>query len=166
MLSFAVFATSHSFTSCTGNATICNVDNTKRKKTIILYVIANNNLATHAKHLVNNLEKYLFNNSASLDSLNLLVFYNSPTESILLVNKNDHFETVNNYGRANSLSKDTMTAVLKDIENMFPTKECGIIFWSHGTGWLTAGNTRSFGDDGGEAIEICDMAEALVVCNI
>lgn len=79
------------------------------------------------------------------------------------MNKNDHFETVNNYGRVNSLSKDTMTAVLKDIENMFPAKECGIIFWSHGTGWLTAGNTRSFGDDGGEAIEICDMAEALVV---
>lgn len=146
-------------TSCTGNA--CIQDGINSDKTIILYVVANNNLNPSAKHLLDNLEKYIKENYASLKSVNLIVLYNSPKGSILLVNKNKYLERVKSYGTINSLSKENMTAVLKDIGKMFPARENGVIFWSHGTGWLTAGNTRSFGDDGGEAIEITDMAESL-----
>ena len=146
-------------TSCTGNA--CIQDDINSDKTIILYVVANNNLNPSAKRLLDNLEKYIKENYASLKSVNLIVLYNSPKGSILLVNKNKYLERVKSYGTINSLSKENMTAVLKDIDKMFPARENGVIFWSHGTGWLTAGNTRSFGDDGGEAIEITDMAESL-----
>lgn len=139
-------------TSCTGNA--CIQDDINSDKTIILYVVANNNLNPSAKRLLDNLEKYIKENYASLKSVNLIVLYNSPKGSILLVNKNKYLERVKSYGTINSLSKENMTAVLKDIGKMFPARENGVIFWSHGTGWLTAGNTRSFGDDGGEAIEM------------
>lgn len=72
-------------TSCTGNA--CIQDGINSDKTIILYVVANNNLNPSAKHLLDNLEKYIKENNASLKSVNLIVLYNSPKGSILLVNK-------------------------------------------------------------------------------
>lgn len=99
--------------SCTGNA--CIQDGINSDKTIILYVVANNNLNPSAKHLLDNLEKYIKENYASLKSVNLIVLYNSPKGSILLVNKNKYLERVKSYGTINSLSKENMTTVLKDM---------------------------------------------------
>ena len=63
----------------------------------------------------------------------------------------------------NSLSPKVIRAVLSDVDKLYPSKEKGLILWSHGTGWINVeySRSRSFGQDSGETINLSDLSTAL-----
>lgn len=56
-----------------------------------------------------------------------------------------------------------MKQVLTDMQEVFPSSSYGLIFGSHGTGWMKAAKSvaRSFGDDSGYSIDIPELADVL-----
>ena len=132
-----------------------------KEQTIILYIIANNNLESQGKFLFNEIEGFL--KTEYSESINLVVIYRNRKTTKLFSNENRQLMLRKEYGSINSLSKKHLSNILSDICKTFPAKEIGIAFWSHGTGWLPSGNnvTRSFGDDNGESIDVYDLAESL-----
>lgn len=132
-----------------------------KDKTVVLYVIANNNLEQQGKNLINEIETFI--ETTNNDSFNLVVLFKDRRQTILLSNENHQLLKRKEYGDINCLSKETMSNIISDIYQTFPAKELGIVFWSHGTGWLPTGNntTRSFGDDNGESIDIYDLADSI-----
>lgn len=57
----------------------------------------------------------------------------------------------------------TMTQVFRDMVKMSPSESYGLIFGSHGTGWMPGRSvgTKAFGDDRGYSIDIPVLAEVL-----
>lgn len=84
-----------------------------------------------------------------------------------------YIETVREYGVENSASAGTFGRVLREVMTEYPADSYGLVFFSHASGWLPAGNlqnpTRSLGwDDGypqGELshaeMELADFAAAI-----
>lgn len=81
-------------------------------------------------------------------------------------------ETVEEYPEENSSSADVFGRVLADVVRKYPSQSYGLIFASHGSGWLPCGAlsnpTRSIGDDlnpgttgGAREMEIADFAAAI-----
>lgn len=93
---------------------------------------------------------------------NVIVFFDDKKGSVLYKVGTNGMKTVKQYGYINSVSTYNMRRILEDVDRMFPSSESGLVFWSHGSGWLPTGSTRSFGDDEGEAIDINSLSCALV----
>ena len=62
---------------------------------------------------------------------------------------------------AASVTVERMSDVFTRAYGVSPAESYGLILWSHGDGWLPATSTRSFGLDGGEAMDILDLEEAV-----
>ena len=56
-----------------------------------------------------------------------------------------------------------MLTVFADMQRLCPAESYGLIFGSHATGWLPAelAKNRSFGDDGGNKINVPELAQVL-----
>ena len=69
------------------------------------------------------------------------------------------------YESANHVATDpvVMQQVLIDMQNTSPSDTYGLIYGSHGTGWMKAGKSvsRAFGDDDGYSIDIPELAAVL-----
>ena len=62
---------------------------------------------------------------------------------------------------AASVTVERMSDVFARAFGAFPAESYGLVLWSHGDGWLPATSTRSFGLDGGEAMDIPELEEAV-----
>ena len=60
-------------------------------------------------------------------------------------------------------SPATMTQIFRDMVKMSPSESYGLVFGSHGTGWMPGHSveTKSFGEDRGYSIDIPVLAEVL-----
>jgi hypothetical protein len=57
-----------------------------------------------------------------------------------------------------------MNSLLREIIEMYPSDDYGLILWSHGTSWLPAGmRLKSFAADGNRQMNIPELTEALPV---
>ena len=136
-----------------------------QQKSVLIYMVANNNLASNATSNINSLmQGYLPTED------NLLVYLHSTTvkPSLLrLYRKEDGsaaLDTAYRFPAMNSADPESLTSVMKVCQTMFPAQEHGLILWSHGTGWLPEGyygKTRSFGQDVSNEMDIIDLAAAL-----
>lgn len=62
----------------------------------------------------------------------------------------------------NAVSPKTMKRVLEKMKELSPSDSYGLVFGSHGSGWMPGEkNGRSFGDDNGYSIDIPQMADVL-----
>lgn len=64
----------------------------------------------------------------------------------------------------NATSAETMKTILADMQDLISAPSYGLIFGSHGTGWIKGSYTlpnRSFGDDNRYSINIPEMADAI-----
>lgn len=95
---------------------------------------------------------------ANFERSNIIVFFDNKDGAGLYCVDGEDLRLVKRYGEVNSVSGNVMSNVLDDVCKMFPARENGIVFWSHGSGWLPTGATRSFGYDGGEAMDISVLA--------
>ncbi len=140
-----------------------NVDSTiipNKEKTIILYIVADNSLLDYSHNLFCDIQKHCANKV--LENNNVVLFLDSNNESSLYQVAKTGMQKVASYDKLNSVQPQKMYDILSDILRKYPAIENGIIFWSHGTGWLPTGNkTRSFGDDNGESIDIDDISKSI-----
>ncbi len=144
--------------SCSNNMDYATIQN--NKKTIILYIVAENSLANYANKLFHDIQKNCTGNQ--MDNVNVVLYLDNNNETALYQANTNGLRKVADYDKTNSVKPQTMRSVLHYICEKYPADEMGLILWSHGTGWLPTGNnTRSFGDDNGESIDINDLSTSI-----
>jgi hypothetical protein len=137
---------------------------TIQKKTVIVYMVADNDLSDEAFDDINEME-YFFEGKAG----NLIVYIDFGVEAprIIKVRPDQSDEivsgTVISYPQQNSASPTVLRAVIDDVMELYPSESYGLILWSHATGWLPpAYNTlKSFGLDKNLEMDILDLEEAI-----
>lgn len=129
-----------------------------KSKTLLIYIVAGNNLINSAKELLQDLDNY---NVITTQTNNIVILFDDGNDTRLYNVTNKGLKCVRQYGCAISVSETFMQKVLYEVNHMFPAQETGLVLWSHGSGWLPTGNTRSFGDDDGEAIDINEIANSI-----
>ncbi|MDE5839916.1 MAG: hypothetical protein K2H49_03250 [Muribaculaceae bacterium] len=160
-----------------------SLDWTKRVKvktrTVLIYAVASNNLASYLKED----KKEMIQAAADIKKLGdavRVILYSIPsqssTEAFLSELKYNEageygFEDIKSYDR-NTFSTDPvrMQEVYADLIEEAPADAYGLIFWSHGTGWIPnftehqvpnkEGLKRSFGTDRYQGVtDYCDIDE-------
>lgn len=135
----------------------------EKQKTILIYMVANNNLSSQAQ---NNLESMKKGYVPAED--NLLVYMHLPASNPLLLrlyrdaDGSVAQDTVYRFPPQNSAETKSLANVLKVSRTMYPAQEYGLVLWSHGTGWLPQGYySKSFGADDGKEMDVIELAKAL-----
>jgi len=151
-------------------------------RTVIVYMIADNNLDYFSIKDINEMEAG-FDNSFNG---NLIVYVDrakgaNPSHPVVYKISKDTTDNITSeisfvYGEQNSANGDIMFGVLSDIINKYPAQSYGLILWSHGTAWYPAGTniselknttingnfnqfplTKSFGKDGANELNIQNL---------
>lgn len=149
------------------------------ERTVLIYAVASNNLDSF---LVSDIEEMIV---AAPDVTGLgetvrVMLYSvaskySAEATLSELKKNAigewDFETVKTYDRATfSTDPERMSLVYSDVRELSPSQNYGLIFWSHGTGWVpnfsdhnapeTDSRKKSFGiDTSGTTSDYCDIDE-------
>ncbi|KAA6348864.1 Clostripain [termite gut metagenome] len=146
------------YASCNEDEDIIIEDTIDR--TVIIYMAADNNLSDDALDNINQIKK-----SISNPKFNVIIFVDGvfETPSILKIEKNRSI-IVKNYPEFNSADAKELNKVLLDIISMYPSKNYGLVLWSHGISWLPSGaSLRSFGNDNHRQMNISDLASFLPI---
>ena len=162
-------------------------------RTVLAYLISNNRAGSLDTYLRNNVIDMYTALGNMKESCTLLVFYRPNTNDAPLSNPTlmsfytDGRGNVNNqpaltgtnltfesicqvaekkeYTMNSQIATDPtmMEEVFKDMQTAAPSDSYGVIFGSHGTGWMKGNSvlTKAFGDDSGYNIDIPDLANAL-----
>lgn len=111
------------------------------------------------------------NNGMIPDDCRYLVYNAGPYSNPLLLEiKRNEIDTLKVYDNsALSVSSARMLEVFNDVDQLAPSKEFGLILWSHGTGWLQDGmsdiadnaTTLSFGSEKGHTMNVTTLANVL-----
>ncbi len=164
--------------------TSCHKDEPAPKKkvmarTVLVYAVASNNLQSY---LVSDKEEMIqaAPNVVGLgDNVKVMLYSvasrNSEEATLAELKKNAagewDFETIKTYDRETfSTDPERMSSVFADVKDMSPSQNYGLIFWSHGTGWLpnfsdhnvpkSDSRKRSFGTDTFSSVtDYCDIDE-------
>lgn len=150
----------------------------KRPKTVLLYMVANNNLSYDAENSISRLQ----NGYIPAEEGNLLVYKHcAGMDPVLLhIKKGEDgtvaADTAYRFPPRVSATKSALTQALNVTQALFPADSYGLILWSHGTGWIPplassssaaqeqiSGSCpeRTFGLDGKVELEIRDLAQAI-----
>lgn len=150
----------------------------KRPKTVLLYMVANNNLSHDAENSISRLQ----NGYVPAEEGNLLVYKHcAGMDPVLLhIKKGEEgtvvADTAYRFPPRVSATKSALTQALNVTQALFPADSYGLILWSHGTGWIPplasfssaaqeqisgSGPERTFGLDGKVELEIRDLAQAI-----
>lgn len=125
------------------------------EQTLVVYMVADNDLNEDAEEFLEHLVSLKVD-----DRQNVVVFIDNDRGSYLYKVK-DGLNLIKKYGVLSSVSSDVISRVLLDIDYIFPSYNKGLILWSHGTGWIYSDDSRSFGLDNGDTINIDKLASAL-----
>lgn len=145
-------------------------------RTLIVYMAGDNNLSAEAEQKIEALRQ-----GWTWTGNKCLIYTDSKDNGARLIrlrggcpsHPEPYLETVREYGAENSASAETFARVLGEVRTEFPADSYGLIFFSHGSGWLPAGSlgnpSRSLGWDDGTAqgdlghaeMEIADFAAAI-----
>ncbi len=113
-----------------------------KEKTLLVYMIANNNLSGNAAGNLSDIKKGYI---PEYDKGNIVVYYHVPNQAPLLLNifkdKEGMVKTDTSYRfpARNSATKESLKSAMSVTATLFPADEYGLILWSHGTGWLPEG---------------------------
>ncbi|MDE7097025.1 MAG: hypothetical protein K2O47_05995, partial [Muribaculaceae bacterium] len=150
-----------------------------KTRTVLIYAVASNNLSSYLKEDKKEMIKAAADIKRLGEEVRVLLYSipsQSSTEAFLSElkyggNGEYGFEDVKTYDR-NTFSTDPvrMREVYDDLVKEAPADAYGLIFWSHGTGWVpnftdhevpnTEGLKRSFGTDRYQgATDYCDVDE-------
>lgn len=166
------------------------------RRTVLVYMAADNNLSSYADRNMESIKQgyvpeFFIEGSGDV----LLVFVDKRYEApkLLRLSKDEfgvvHTEVVAEYEEFDSASDSVMRSVLSHASSLFPSRENGLILWSHGTGWTPAGYyanpysvtaegsavpmameedpyahmVKSFGSDNGSEMDIISLAQSLPI---
>ncbi|MDE7418738.1 MAG: hypothetical protein K2N35_00845 [Muribaculaceae bacterium] len=153
----------------------------KSKRTVLIYAVASNNLASFLIEDKNEMIQAAPNIEGLGKDIHVLLYSvasQSATEATLAELLPDdsgqwNFSTIKSYDR-NTFSTDPerMSEVFSDLRDEAPADNYGLIFWSHGTGWIPnftdhevpqttpQGMQKSYGSDKfGGVTDYCDLDE-------
>lgn len=152
-----------------------NVEYDLPRRTVLIYMAADNNLYRNAKTDINE----MLSCTTPVDG-NLLVYIDVPkwadsTCPQLLQIEQGKIITIKQYPQQNSASGAVLRQVIEDATTRFAAQSYGLVLWSHGTGWLPQGLyetldakqpqalslPQSFGMDNRDEMSIPELAEAL-----
>ena len=144
-------------------------------RTILVYMVADNNLSYQYRADTLNIEKMeQAARDGSLNGGNLVIYYDGPfTSPELKIITRKETKTIKAYSEdESSLSINRIKQVLDDVKSLYPASQRGLVLWSHGTGWIddtysrSITSTYSFGQDNNSAsgratMKITSLAQAL-----
>ncbi len=133
----------------------------KRDRTVIAYMVADNNLYSNAVKDINEMERgwhdnwngymvvYFYPVAKTSGYAPGTADYNENPRLLLIRYDNDNSrivsEVLKEYDRAsqNPCDAAVMTSVLNDAMALAPADHYGLVMWSHGSGWLPKGTTTN-----------------------
>lgn len=140
-------------------------------RTVLVYMVASNNMGSGGWDAADLDEMLAAAKAGDLGQGRLLVYHaphsGNPTLKEVTANGIDTLKMYNT-DQAN-VSKSRLSEAIADMKALAPAGDYGIIFWSHGTGWIQdgiaeeapAGMAYSFGSDKGKKMNVTSMAQAL-----
>lgn len=138
-------------------------------RTVLVYIAGDNNLghdgfaASDVAEMVQGME------DVDTEKNNLLVYYDvGGTAQLLHLTKDKSGKVIKDivreYNNRNSVGVTEMKEIFSLAFSQYAAASYGIVFWSHGDGWVPKkGTTRWFGVDGSNYMNITEMSEALSV---
>lgn len=141
-------------------------------RTVLVYMVANNSLGRYNCDDVDLVE---METAAELipDGSRWVVYHLASDDSAPVLKEltADGWKVLKTYDRStSSVSAARMTDVISDVKRMAPSDTYGLVLWSHAHGWLQNGieepviAPRSYGDDGGQRMNITTLAHVLDGC--
>ena len=172
------------YSSCSDNYT----KGLLHERTVIVYMIADNNLDCFSVEDINEMEK----GWDIKQNGNLIVYLDraegaNPAHPVVYKIRNDTSQNIVSdiimiYPEQNSADKTVMNKVLKDIIHEYPAHSYGLVLWSHGSAWVPKGTsldpfktersqikpniaplTKAFGKDKSDEIDITELKSSLPV---
>lgn len=135
------------------------------KKVVIVYMSANNSLASSAYTNINQMEEGFEQKNGKL-IVYAKIFGQQPT--IYEITKDNSPQIVSRkvrvYNDHDASNPDIMKMIFSEVQTSYPAKTYAAILWSHATNWLPKNATvslRSFGDDNGSKMDVQDLKYAL-----
>ncbi|MEG1839031.1 MAG: clostripain-related cysteine peptidase [Bacteroidaceae bacterium] len=136
-------------------------------RTVLVYMIADNSLTGNVQA---NIDSITSGFSTSNEIGNLVIYvdeigrppilFKYEKNSLGVVKK----RTIRTYPEQNSVSKEIMSGVFREVFKRYPANSYGLVLWSHGMGWIPspqAKKTRWFGQDDTNYMDIPDLKVAL-----
>lgn len=145
-------------------------------RTVLIYAVASNNLSPYLEKDKDEMIQAATSIEGLGKNFNVLLYSvaskNATEATLAELNHNSsgqwEFQTIKSYDR-NTFSTDPkrMSEVFSDVRDMSQSDNYGLVFWSHGTGWIPdfltheiPGKQRSFGwDTYNEVTDKCDITE-------
>lgn len=161
------------FTSCHKDEPTPQEPTTPSERTILIYMVADNNLDSYAyadiQEMLSGYEQ------VSHSGTQVLVYHvglstTAPTLSRIDIDAQGYafLHTLKSYdAETPSVSPARIQEVIADMEHIAPAQEYGLVLWSHATGWLPGtisdapSPQKAFGNDRGRSISIPALAAAI-----
>lgn len=148
-------------------------------RTVLIYAVASNNLQSYLVSDIDEMIQAAPNVAGLGDNVRVMLYSVASRNSVeakLSELKKDatgewDFKTIKTYDRETfSTDPKRMSNVFADVRDLSPSQNYGLIFWSHGTGWIpnfsdhnipeSDSRKRSFGTDTfGSTTDYCDIDE-------
>ena len=123
--------------------TCCKPPSVKKEtqRTVLVYMVADNNLNAYALQNMTSMKQNL--DADAMETGRLLVFYVPPyaeTQQLIEIKINTSTGlgdtlTLHEYSFENTLDKNAMQQVIRDVKRLAPAKSYGMVLWSHAMGW-------------------------------
>lgn len=114
-------------------------------RTVLIYMAGDNSLSGETAQKIEALRR-----GWQWTGNKCLVYVDTPEGARLLrlrggcqVTPEAYVETVREYGRENSASAEVFGRVLREVMSDYPADGYGLVFFSHGSGWLPAGRLQN-----------------------
>lgn len=141
-----------------------------REMSILAFIVADNDLDDHALYVEKDIIKGLKSCPSGTEVLIYMDRLNElPTlKKYTLTNEGKiGINNIESYTEQCSTSPQVFRDVLAEMRNNSSGKRYGLIYWSHGNGWLPAtgysnASTRAIGMDQGVSMSISDMADGIL----
>ncbi|MCR5714859.1 MAG: hypothetical protein K6F98_08055 [Bacteroidales bacterium] len=118
-------------------------DEPEENRTVLVYMMAENNLSEDAIGVKNNggnIGEMIEGMAGGIGKGNNLVVYVDPRglpPALIRITEHGR-DTIRSYAEQNSISPEIMRGVIDEVIRKFPASSYGLILWSHGNGWLPA----------------------------
>ena len=150
-------------------------DVNKVRRTVLVYMIATNNLGTNNFDYDDIREMLDGASAGSIADDSRWLIYHAPAYGYaprLIEFTSTDTLTLKQYESGGSATYDRIREVLDDMAAMAPADKYGLVLWSHGSGWIANGieedlpdepyaQTLSFGSDNGKRMNISTLRAAV-----
>ena len=117
-----------------------NTDSTVRR-TVLVYMVAENSLSTAAESDLNELAYAAGRNMIPSDC-NILVYCDNASQPAVKLYNKLGASTWKTYTERNSADSTVMLATLKEMVKNYPSEHYALVLWSHGSGWAPMEKTK------------------------